>query len=342
MNILLCHKDIAPNESSGGFSNAYCNLGEQYADMGHQVVLLTRRKGLSRYHHENIELIEGNSDDIDFMNMLIKEKKIDIIETPSWNHELYRYSGPQKTAPMVTRVDFPARYFQKSAEVIAKEESMVKNSDGLIVISDWVRREWSSITGKNIPIIPYGVSKINIADHKRAKDVVWVGKATWMKGIDFLPLIAAELKSKGFNLQLIITPLANQYQDNDSLNFLKENDVTIYSNLSTAEYNQLMQKATYILSTARKEGFCIAVLEGMANGLIPVVPDWVGGTLDFVNSDNGIVYSSISEISELLEQCQPNEKYSKVIETASRLSWRNSAEQSLQVYEETIKNWAGR
>ena len=323
MKVAFVHKDINPNKSSGGFSRAYLNIGKEMTKLGHEVFYMTKNNQVDINNDSGIFLNYSNQEDI---KKIVLENNIDILETPSWGSELYKYN----TSPYCVRVDIPVRYYTNNEKRIKEEEYMVAHADGLIGISNWCCQEWGSITGKYICRIPYGGIKEGCnSSKKKPNSIVWVGKATWMKGIDILANYAPVLKSQGYNITCILTRINNTYEDLVSIKKLIYCNVKIVSDLSQIEYNKILSESQYILSTARKEGFCLAVMEGINQNAIPIIPWWVGGTLDFVNNKNGIIYQSVNDIIKLL-------KKDILFDKIKVCTWENTAKETLKIYEKAL------
>ncbi len=58
---------------------------------------------------------------------------------------------------------------------------------------------------------------------------------------------------------------------------------------------ELYNIADFIVSCSKAEGFNLSILEGMACGAIPIVPN-NGGEVDYVNETNGVIYSAEQSI----------------------------------------------
>ncbi len=323
MKVAFVHKDIIPNKSSGGFSRAYLNIGKEMINLGHEVFYITKNNHIPADNDFGVFFYYSNQEDI---KKIVLENTIDIIETPSWGAELYKY----RTGPYCVRVDIPVRYYTNNEKRIQEEEYMVTHANGLIGISNWCCQEWGAITGKHICRIPYGgITEDCVFAKKKPNSIVWVGKATWMKGIDILADYAPILKSKGYNITCILTRINNAYEDSSAIKKLIDCNVKIVTDLSQVEYCKILSESQYILSTARKEGFCLAVMEGINHHAIPIVPWWVGGTLDFVNNNNGIVYQSVNDI---INHFNTDIRFDK-LET---YTWKNTAIKTLKIYEKVL------
>ena len=330
MRILLCHKDIGCGPA-GGFSTLYTELAYQFMSLGHQVAIVTGRQGPRVTGIERILITHSDR--------TARRKEIadvvhawspDIVECPSWGAELLAYIHMPKHAHVFLRGDIPARYFLNS-EYAHDEEILARKAHTIIAISSWCQKEWASIVGKNVAVVPHGVTTPPASTApKDEKLIVWVGKATWMKGIDLLAEIAPHITT-AYRLVCVIAP--DRYEQQERVEKLRHAGATIVSHLSNDAYQTLLAQATFILSTARREGFCLALLEGMAHGAIPVVPDWIGGALDFVTPDLGIIYQSIHDLPKILPI--PDIRNALDLRAQARsYSWARTAHESLLLYQQ--------
>ena len=99
----------------------------------------------------------------------------------------------------------------------------------------------------------------------------------------------------------------------------------------------MLAKSQFVLSTARREGFCIAVLEAMLYGAIPIIPYWIGGTTDFVNKRNGIIYKNLKDIPILLQQIKSTKQMSSLnIIKAKKYNWKRIVNLSYKMYKGMI------
>ncbi len=330
MRILLCHKDISSAGCAGGFSTLYINLAQYFFNMGHEVAVITGR--LEPWNLKVDRYIVSDT------NLSIRRKKIteainlwkpDIAECAGWGAELSDYVSTANRANVFVRGDIPSKFYPE-AEYMPEEENLARQADAVIAVSSWCSSQWTAITEKQVVIVPHGVHKPRYKNFKKdAKLIVWIGKATWMKGIDLLSDIASKITVQ-YKLVCVVGPAL--YENKQAIEKLSRAGVSIVTGLSTNAYQSLLAKASFILSTARKEGFCIAVLEGMAYGAIPIVPEWIGGTLDFVTPELGLIFHTLDEIPHLLHTTDyTKSEYAQ--QRALSYSWYRTAEETIAVYQ---------
>jgi len=335
MKILFVHKDITPNESSGGINTVYLeHIKELSSIKGIETAVITGRK-----EEWNLEAKCSITKEIDVLNRqkeiteVINEYDPDIVDCFSWHAEILDYVNNPHRAKTVMRADIPMHYYKKFPCI---DEELACKVDAVVAISKWCMREWAPLTNKKIIVIPHGGNgKLNKKIKKSPNSVLWVGKETEMKGFDKL-FNLGDFFYREYKLTCVVTK--TRFTNEARLKNLKDKGIVVLQNLSRQEYDVVSSSSQFILSTARKEGFCIAVLEAMQNGAIPIVPSYIGGTLDFVNNKNGIIYNSESEIYNKLKRIKNIERkefFSKKFSDIYR--WDLIVKKSLNLYKELLK-----
>ena len=328
MKILFVHKDINQSINAGGINTVYLKHIERLQD-NHEIYVITSRDGEWNLKAKRYIVSNNPEERKPEIEKLIKEIDPDIIDVFSWGAELLDFVKKEHRAKVIMRADIPMRYYDKDPI----DEEMAKYCDKIISISNWCDFEWSSTFGENTTVIPHATDMLK-ADkiNKKKNTVVWVGKSTYIKGFDLLFKLPDEFY-KTYQLTVVCAP--TRFNDENLFNQLKAKGVIFKENLSNDDYRNLLLESEFVLSTARKEGFCIAVLEAMRLGCIPVVPYWIGGTTDFVNNDNGIVYKNFIECYDRMKNLQDNEeKMNKAIIDTDKFNWDYVVDLSEKVYKD--------
>ncbi len=333
MKILFVHKDLNQEINAGGINTVYLKHIEELQNTNNELFVITSREGKWNLKAKRYVVTTDKDKRSKEIEKIINEIDPDIIDVFSWGAELVDYVKKPHRAKVIMRADIPMKFYGREPQ----DEEMARYCDKIISISKWCDFEWSSVVGSNTTIIPHAcdvsiVKRVN----KIKNSVVWVGKATDTKGFDLLFKLPSEFFKK---FKLTVVCAKTIYSDVKLFDELEKKGVTIAENLSDEDYFGLLNKSQYVLSTARKEGFCIAVLEAMNYGCIPVVPYWIGGTTDFVNNNNGIVYKNFDNCFEMMKnEKNPELKSQKAIDTASKYRWSKIAKKSLKVYRDLYKD----
>ena len=329
MKIVYVHKDINQSINAGGINTVYLKHIERLQDK-HDIYVITSRDGEWNLKAKRFIVSSDNEQRKIEIEKNLNEIKPDIIDVFSWGAELLDYSKKERSSKLVMRADIPMRYY--SREPI--DEEMAYNCDKVISISNWCDFEWSSTLGGDTSVVPHATDMEKSDMAKKKNTVVWVGKSTYIKGFDLLLKLPDEFFKK-FELTIICAP--TKFDDAKMFEVLKKKGAIIKSNLSPEDYRNQLAQSEFVLSTARKEGFCIAVLEAMKVGCIPVVPYWIGGTTDFVNSTNGIVYRNLNDCFEKMKNLKNSEeKRKKAIITSDEYNWDSVVRMSEKIYEEIV------
>ena len=333
MKILFVHKDLNQEINAGGINTVYLKHIEELQKTDNDLYVITSREGKwnlkAKRYVVSVDIDKRNKE----IEKIIKEIDPDIIDVFSWGAELLDYVKKPHRAKIIMRADIPMKFYGKDP----LDEEMARYCDKIVSISKWCDFEWSSIVGGNTTIVPHACDIPNVKRVKKIKNsVVWVGKATDIKGFDLLFKLPKDFFEK---FKLTIVCAKTVYSDTKVFDKLEEMGVKIAENLSDEDYFGLLNKSQFVLSTARKEGFCIAVLEAMHYGCIPVVPFWIGGTTDFVNNKNGIVYKNFDECyDKMLNIKTPELKSQNAIDTAFKYNWSRIVKKSMKVYKEIYKD----
>ena len=126
---------------------------------------------------------------------------------------------------------------------------------------------------------------------KKLNVIVTVARLHWIKGLDYTLEALKIVKDKGFDFQYYIV---GDGVEKERLQFaVYQLDLTEHvfflGTLSSSQVKEEMEKATYYIQYSLQEGFCNAVLEAQAMGLICVVSDAEGLSENVINGKTGFV-----------------------------------------------------
>lgn len=330
MKIAFVHKDINVDINAGGINTVYLRHIQELEKRGVETVTLTSRDGNWPFKGKRYILPLDKSRN-KLIRQILEREKPDLVDVFSWNAELLDYVNGKHSCYVIMRGDIPMKYYGKEN----LDEQMAKKCDRVVSISKWCDFEWSSSIGRSTTIIPHACDSVDLSNlSKKPNTIVWIGKATDTKGFDLL----FKLNNEFFETyKLTVVCAKTNFSNQEEFKCLEDKGVKIVENLSDKDYFDLLSKSQFVLSTARREGFCIAVLEAMHYGAIPIIPYWIGGTTDFVDQNNGIIYKNIEDIPFLIQQINDKEKMSlKNIEIAQKYNWPNVVDLSYKLYQEMI------
>jgi len=145
-----------------------------------------------------------------------------------------------------------------------------------------------NLTDEKVDWIPYGVeasSFLTAINNKGVLEIVYVGRIDEkQKRISNIIEIGKELSVQKINYQLKIIgdgPEMSKLKAGlaDEINDKK---VHLYGWLNSNEVNKLLWESEIFILTSAYKGYCIALIEAMANGCCPVVTDIESGNKQLV------------------------------------------------------------
>jgi len=158
-------------------------------------------------------------------------------------------------------------YYKKSLECLKNENIE------LIANSDFTRREIEENLCKKSVIVypPVDINGfLNRKNMKKEEKIVTISRFSIEKNLDEAIKIFSNI-----NYPCVLIGNAihkNQFKVLDQLEYKKTNNVKIYSNVSKTMITEVLESAKVYLHTS-EETFGISVVESIAAGCIPIVPD---------------------------------------------------------------------
>ena len=183
--------------------------------------------------------------------------------------------------------------------------------DDIIFVADHIQEYFNEhvSTRGNQHVIYNGVNleKFQIAEGKKDNNkIAYAGYITNKKGAALLMAAAFELSREGYEFHV-----AGEFQEKDVEQFFKR---TKPSNMFLypwqQDLNEFYKDKTYIINTSPREGCPVAVLEGMAAGLKPLIYNWVGA--DKIGPYWWLSFYSLKLLIEDLQRSKP-EEFRKVV-----------------------------
>ncbi len=179
---------------------------------------------------------------------IISKKKLIIRVGYSWSLSIKHESGSHS-------------FKYKFSRII--ENIILRNADGLIVSSNYLKEQYNLIN-KNITVIPNGIDKNSFKNLKKIRiyDYIFVGRLIKIKGIDRILKFIENHQDKSF-LLIGANPL--------KLSINKYKNVTYINKVENYKLASYMNKSKMIINFSRSEGSPKALIEGIACGCIPLL-----------------------------------------------------------------------
>jgi glycosyltransferase involved in cell wall biosynthesis len=196
-----------------------------------------------------------------------------------------------------------------------KEKQLMKESDQIIVCSDYMQQELVSTFGipdRKIVIIPNGIEqnkKIkdrypnSFPDCKDKKLIFSIGRIVKEKGFETIIEAASIVKENGLNVFFVIAgkgPMLKHYQQQIQERNL-EDQISFIGYITDKEKNTLMFESDINVFPSLYEPFGIVALESMAQGK-PTIVSNVGGLKGIVKHKVSGLLMEAGNSDSLLEQ----------------------------------------
>lgn len=199
-----------------------------------------------------------------------------------------------------------------------------KKYDKVIFVADHVKEYAESKVGtiENSIVIPNGVDveKFNFTKKEKNNKIAYLGQISRKKGIPLIIFLAESLPDYEFHL-------AGDLIDEDIFYLIQTKNLpNLFLYRKQYDVKKYYEDKTYVLNASPREGNPLAVLEGMACGLKPLVYDWVGADRIYPYT-----WKTLSEFTKLLDEVNPQEYRDWVVE-------KFNAEKQYQDIKEIIDN----
>lgn len=172
--------------------------------------------------------------------------------------------------------------------------------DKVIFVADHVKDYAEKKVGRleNAVVIPNAVDldKFKLDEKEKNNKIAYLGQIGRKKGVPMVLLLAESLPNYEFHL-------AGDLIDEDIYHLIDTKRIpNVFLYRKQYDVNEFYKDKTYVLNASPREGNPLAVLEGMACGLKPLVYNWVGAEKIYP-----FTWKNIQEFTELLDDVNPQE-----------------------------------
>lgn len=372
-----------PPHIVGGLARHVQALSMELGKMGHEIHVISALSADSPDYEKNegvhIHRVSPlNQDDPDFLawiaglNLAIAQKalaiarhtKIQVVHTHDWlTGSSAEYISKSLNLPLIATIHGTETgrngglFTELQQFIFAKEKELSVSADQLIVCSEFMAKEVSSLfelPEEEIEVIVNGaanykpeLTETNIEDifpFVKGKKVVFsIGRVVREKGFDTLIKTAASLRDSHPQWCFVIAgngPLLESYRQNvKKLNL--EDTVFFIGFISDDRRLGLLQRCDLAVFPSRYEPFGLAAAEAMAIGA-PTIVAKTGGMQNLVeNFKTGFLIhpSDENSLANLIKLIAENEQLRKKIGVQGKLfveskfSWEKNAEKTAATYE---------
>ena len=334
-HICLVSEEYPEETNYGGISTYNKALADLLINDGHKVTVITSStKNYNEYYEDGIRVIRITPffRKIVFLEKLIgyrlavclklksiiKDEKIDIIETPEWKAELFLLFlfNLHKKLNIVVRLhgcrSIIRKYNNENINIADKfvimfEKLILKKAKNISSISEAVLVETENILNINLRekseiIYNFIESKDKVINQfKKTEDcinILFVGRLDYLKGIFTIADVIQKLLDKYNNLNFIF--IGKDYYDKTNLKFNSEiilskvNDsdkekVKFLGHIEKSKLDEYYKKAYVTVLPSHFESFGFTCIESMYNGT-PVIGGNHGGMSEIISDKiNGIL-----------------------------------------------------
>jgi glycosyltransferase involved in cell wall biosynthesis len=238
-------------------------------------------------------------------------------------------------APVVVRGDLSAATMRASLPLVTAERELAHAADAVLAVSGFAADDLASAYRIPRPVVtvngadrarfrpgpatePAGGHRIALAPDATAaaseplaggalpppwadpgggrRRLVWVGKATPVKGWDRLEQIARDLDGTAH-----VTVLLGHAPALSRITLAgTEDNVTILQDLPERDMPSFYRAADWLLSTSRWEGFGLAIAEALACGTPALLPAGLGTAPELLAADGGRTYRDTGDLRAIL------------------------------------------
>lgn len=157
--------------------------------------------------------------------------------------------------------------------------------------------------------------------------LVWVGKATQMKGWDRLEDLAVELAGLADLLVVL-----GHGQVHYPVTIDEHPHVRVLTDLDDEDIARLYTAAGWLVSTSRWEGFGLAIAEALACATPVLLPADLGVAQELLSTGGGATYHTISDLRRHLDAAPP------AAQLPETFTWSTNARTSETIYRQTIND----
>ncbi len=216
------------------------------------------------------------------------------------------------------------------------EQKCLERADAIIFSSEWAKRsaiKSYNISDQKIHVIEFGANiptpdNVDISSYNETCNLVFIGKAPILKGVDIVIETYKELKRRGFKCQLTIVGCDVKMSKKDGVEVYPHLDKNNKTDLK--QFDRILRKANFLILPTKFDAFGIVFCEASAYGVPSIAPNVGGVSQPIKNGKNGILLSPLSPpviyADKIIEIYSDKKNYLKMRKTSlmefnKRLNW---------------------
>ena len=361
MKICLVHEEFPEETNFGGIATYQKLLAMYLKQMGNDITILTRGLYQNKEYYENgIRVIrilcKPNKNKIeDYKNYrkriakelkkLVKNKEIDIIETPDWGAETIKYINKRKI-PIVVKLHTPLciwQIYNKSGlgkkinkYMLNSEKSIIMKADKVVscsnILLEELKKQYIELDYSKIMVIPNPYNKEFLQrNYSHDKNIIlYVGSLEQRKGVDILAK-AIPLFLEKCNKEIIFKFVGNDTYRNDKnismISYIKEivpkkyhKNLKFVGQIKNDELNKYYDEAKIGVIPSTFDNLPYVAQEMLLTGLPIIASDNTGVKEMIENGKSGLLFKNLDyqDLSEKLFELFMNDKKRKTISINAR------------------------
>lgn len=322
-----------------GSESVILGISKYMARCGHEVII-TGRFGENMENLKNIEFKDINSPSLKdkpiqevgsyliYSKYTAKEISKEDIDVLSLNERFSAYFPSKLGTPKVFTTHNPDAmdFYKKFAVKINKinyiffdikqriEESVMRNSDKIIALNDYIHQYLSHKRFNNVITIPDAIDVKKYTDKGDDNFILFAGRLEPVKGIEFL-IHAFSLLNPDLDMELLIIGSGNDQPRLEKIARSKDisHKIRFIPMLNKSALREYLSKCTVFVLPSLFETMGTVLLEAMASGKPVIASDIPGPNNIIENGYNGYLFEkgNVKELSKSLELLIRNENLRK-------------------------------
>lgn len=233
-------------------------------------------------------------------------------------------------------------YIKKSCYEFEKADYILTQSP--VCVKSFIE---NGIERKRVLSIPLGV---NVEHFKRVCDrneiftVLYVGRVTILKGVQYLIEACEKLANSGYKLQcLIVGPITDEYMSGLEKKYKKNDVIKFLGKKDIKDLSYYYSRASVMVMPSLIDSFCMTVFESLACSTPVIITENVGAPI--IDGENGFIVP-IRSVEAIINKIQffynDRDKCNKFgengMQMVSKLTWDNYAYELKKCYEKMLEN----
>ncbi len=343
-----------PPKISGGLGRHCYHLARALSKRGHDITFfLPSFNAPKRKMAGRVKIVSVMAGDVDSYNENLSNKRLDnfdIVHGHDWLtiNALLSQNPPKVLTIHSTEFDRSGGRLYKSSRIFELERKGVREADAVITVSKKMARHVKQLceTDRKLNVIYNGVPKFKPAGAAKRNTLLFVGRLTEQKGVEYLLFAFKDVLKKVPSARLWLVgqgQLAPRLKHFAGLIGI-EKKVRFFGRVSEKKLAALYSQATLVAMPSLREPFGIVALEALSYGK-PLVLSKDAGVAELLHNGKSALLTEPTdtirfsrELVKLLSNRPLRKKLSKNgKQLADTLSWEKAAGETERLYSSLLE-----